>query len=153
MVGKVTKTFNARSGGNSFQMMPILVSTSTCMALNGNCVNITHCFFVIPFLIPGLPYFMFATLPTSKWLVDIILGQRSVGINMVEFTHICRHSRWVSFPLEWVKAQYPLSFEQLFGAGVSPCVQLLSHEVFILKLCINGRQMQKVQAVPFRVPG
>jgi len=72
---------------------------------------------------------------------------------MVEFTHLCWNSRWVSFSLEWVKAQYPLSFEQLFGAGVSSCVQLLSHEVFILKLHITGRQMQRTQAVPFRGPG
>lgn len=75
MVGRVIKTFSAQAGSNSFQMMPLFVSTSTCMALNSNCVNMTLCFFVIPFLIPGLPYFMFATLPTGEWLVNIILGQ------------------------------------------------------------------------------
>jgi len=75
MVGKVIKTVNARAGGKSFQMMPLMLSTSTCMAINGNCVDMALCFFVIPFLIPGFPDFVFTALPTGKWLINIILGQ------------------------------------------------------------------------------
>ncbi len=65
------------------------------MTFDGDGVDMSFGFFVVPLLVSRAPDFPFATLPAYEWLINVILRERSVCVDVIQLTRIGSNGRWV----------------------------------------------------------